>query len=379
MKMKNLLVRYSDIGTKSRYVRNQMTAVLRQRVEDRLEYEDIDYEKVSGGHGRIIVESGKTMEAAEVLSEVPGVASASPAVKTDAAMDAIKKASLEFDYGGSFGVDARRAGEHPFSSKDVEEEVGAVVEESEEIEVDLDDPDTWLGVEVRFGDAYLYTDTFEGPGGLPVGTQGRLTALISGGIDSPVAAYQVMKRGCDVLPVYFYNRPIAAEDHWLRFRAGVEKLRRFHPSKTWEVYRVDMEEVNNELMEVERGRMLLHRIAMFRVAGRIAESEGLPGIVTGEAIGQKSSQTPSNLAATSSEVDRPVFRPLLEWNKQEIVEKAKQIGTYEDASIASACSTMAPDNPATEMKPEDLGELKRKVAIDRLVEQAWDSAEKLNL
>ncbi len=377
--MEHVLVRYSDIGTKSRYVRHQMTAVLRQRVEDRLEYEDISYGRVSREPGRVVAETEEAVRTAEVVAEVPGVASTSPVFRTEPDIDALKQASQEFDFGDSFGVDARRAGEHSFTSKDVEEEVGAAVEEAEEIPVDLDDPDTWLGIEVRFEDAYLYTDTFDGPGGLPVGTQESLAALISGGIDSPVAAYQVMKRGCDILPVYFYNRPIAAEDHWLRFGASVEKLRRFHPSKEWRAYRVDMEDVNAELLEVGRGRMLLHRIVMFRVAEKIAEKEGLKGVVTGEAIGQKSSQTPSNLAATSSEVDIPVFRPLLTWNKQEIVETARQIGTYEDASIASACSTMAPENPATEMNEENLEELQSEVDIERLVELGWESAEKVNL
>ncbi|MFB6191560.1 MAG: tRNA sulfurtransferase [Candidatus Nanohaloarchaea archaeon] len=377
--MRYVLVRYSDIGTKSRPVRKRMRHVLRQRVQDRLRYEEMEPEKVSSQPGRIIVEFEDAPEASSTIAELPGVASTSPAFRVDAELEAMKDAAERFEYGDTFGVDANRAGEHSFDSQQVKEQLGAHVQEMTGAEVDLDRPETLLEVDIRNEDAYLFTQRFEGPGGLPVGTQDQLAALISGGIDSPVAAFEVMKRGADILPVYFYNKPVAAEDHLLRFESSVQKLARFHPGKDWDYYRVDMEEVNRELMKVGRGRMVLHRIVMFRAAARIAEKEGLPGIVTGEALGQKSSQTLSNLDLTSSQAGKTIHRPLFSWNKEEITRKAREIGTYEDAKIASACSTMAPDNPATRLSEKDFEELVAKIDIGSLVEKAVASAEKCSL
>jgi thiamine biosynthesis protein ThiI len=377
--MNTVLVRYGDIGTKSEPVRGNMISVLRQRVQDRLEYEDLEFRTVRQGTGRIIVETGQAKEAAELISEVPGVSSSSPAVVTDPDLTSIKQASKEFEVGETFGVAANRSGEHDFDSRDIQIELGSFVEENTGASVDLDEPETLVEVDLRRDKAYLFTERFEGPDGLPVGIGDSVAALISGGIDSPVAAYEVMTRGCDILPIYFYNKPIAAEDHLLRLISVLKKLKRFHPSKKWSFYVVDMEEVNQELMNVERGRMVLHRQIMFKVAERIAEKEGLAGLVTGEVIGQKSSQTPSNLEITTSVVDKPIFRPLVSSSKKSITRRAREICTFEEAAIDSACSTMAPDNPATSISNQDLRKLENEVEIEELVEKAFTSAEKRNL
>lgn len=374
--VEHVLVRYADIGTKSRHVRQKMQDVLRQRVQDRLRHEDIEHQKVASNPGRIVVETGKPEVTAETVSELPGVASASPAVKTEPEIDAMKSASERFEYGETFGVDASRTGQHTFSSREVKKELGSHIEDFSGAGVDLDNPDTLLEADIRPEKAYVFAERYEGPGGLPAGTQGSLTALVSGGIDSPVASYHVMKRGSDITPVYFYNRPIAAEDHLMRFQASIEKLRKFHPGKKWEYYVVDMKEVNEALMDVEKGRMVLHRLLMFKVAERIAEREGLKGIVTGESLGQKSSQTASNLEVTASEVEKPIFRPLIGRNKNEIVRTAKEIDTFEEAKIDSACRTMAPEEPSTCLKKEELESLKQEVDLDGLVEKAFENREK---
>jgi thiamine biosynthesis protein ThiI len=374
-----LLVRYGEIGTKSEPVRSRMVNNLRQRVEDRLEHENLDYGKVSDQPGRIIADTEKTLEAAEKISETPGVASTSPAAKVESDIEEMKEAAEEIEVGETFGIEASRRGEHEFDSQEVERKIGDHVRKNSGAEVDLDDPNTWINFDVRENGTYVFTERFEGPDGAPVGSTGTLAALISGGIDSPVAAYEVMKRGADILPIYFYNKPVAAEDHYLRFRSVCEKLKRFNPSKDWSGFKVDMEEINEELMDVGKGRMVLHRRLMFRVAEELAERENLDGIVTGECISQKSSQTTRNLETTSKAVDLPVHRPLLTRSKNEITDKARDLGTFEDAKIASACSTMAPESPSTSLSEGKARQLEKEVDFEELVEKALENVEEVDL
>lgn len=378
--MDHVLVRFGEIGTKSRQVRRNMLRILVQRLQDRLAYEDVDA-SVRTIQGRLIVDvqDGDANAVAGALGELPGVVSASPAIRTEPDLAAIETATEELTVGATFGVDANVAGEHGFGSDDLNRQVGAHVEAHAGATVDLDDPETWVEIDVREEEAYVFTDRIEGPGGFPVSSQDPLAALISGGIDSPVAAHAAMTRGADVVPVYFYNRPFAAGDHLVRFEEAVDTLRRFHPGKRWYYHQVDMSDVNDRLMAVDGGRMLLHRIVMFRVAERIADRGGLAGLVTGESMGQKSSQTAVNLARTSEAVDLPVHRPLLTETKSTITQRAREIGTFESATVNSACRSIAPDSPSPEMARDRLASLARDVELEDLVDRADEATERVEL
>lgn len=377
--MNTVVVRYSEIGSKSGGVRSKMRQALRQRVNNRLEHENIEFAKVSESPGRLIIrDTGR--EAAEIAAAIPGVASTSPSIETSSNIESMKEAVQQVEVGDTFGIDTNRSGQHSFDSQDIAEELGAFVEEETGASVDLDDPDTWIGVDIREERTYIFTEKIEGVGGLPVGVESELAALVSGGIDSPVAAFEVMRRGSSILPIYFYNKPLAAEDHLMRFEQTVKELKKFHPSKKWFYYIIDMEEVNQLLMdEVGKGRMVLHRALMFRVAEKLAEEEDLKGLVTGEAIGQKSSQTPMNLYNTSSELDLPVHRPLLTRDKSSIVESAKEIDTFEYSKIDSACRSISPDSPSTELKSDRFEELKNRIEFEELVEKLFSEAEKVRI
>lgn len=377
--MDYLLVRFGEIGTKSSYVRSKMVDVLRQRVEDCLDYEEADYSSVRHDSGRIVAEVDSAEKIAENVAELPGVKTVSPAWRTQLEQDfnGIKQVIQELDFTGkTFGVRCRRAGKHDFDSPEVERKLGAFIANKKGLEVDLENPDTWVRIEIRDNSVYVYSKKIEGPGGFPVGTQDSLAALVSGGIDSPVAAYEVMARGSDITPIYFYNKPISAEDHLMRFEQVISEMKKFHPSKNWEYYVVDMEEINEELMKVEKGRMVLHRVIMFQIAERIAENEGLKGIVTGESLGQKSTQTVVNLKLTSSKTNLPIHRPLLTRNKNDITEKSRYLGFFEYAEINSACQTLAPEEPSTALNEEKYSDLADEVDIDKLVEKGVSKARK---
>ena len=367
-------MRYAEIGTKSRGVQLEMLARLRDRVAERLAATDLDGD-VTLLRGRVLVETSTPDRGAQAVAPLPGVAATSPATRTDPDVAAIAAAATAVDVGESFGVDANTGGDVGVSSQRVNEAVGARIEAATGATVDLDDPDTLVEVDVREAGAFVFTTRYQGPGGFPVGSQAPLAALISGGIDSPVAAYEAMTRGSEVVPVYAYNRPYAAGDHLARFETVLDRLSRFHPAGDWGYYRIDMAPVNEALADVDTGRMLLHRAVLLGAAAHVAETADLAGVVTGESIGQKSSQTAANLAVTSAVVDCPVHRPLLTRTKAAITERARAIDTFEVATVDSACRTIAPENPAVALSQDRFDELADAVGLGELTAAAIEGTE----
>ncbi|MFP4175078.1 MAG: tRNA uracil 4-sulfurtransferase ThiI [Halobacteriales archaeon] len=381
MEQDTVLVRYGEIGVKSSSVRRRMEERLRRNVESTVAQAGVEA-TVRREWSRILVETdgGSIGKATDAVTRTFGVSSASPCVVTDARMDRITEAVAEvaretYD-GGSFAVRARRAGDedaHPFTSVDVEREAGAAVADAVDAPVDLDDPDNFFGVECRLDDAYVYAEERDGPGGLPYGTQGRVVALVSGGIDSPVAAWRAMRRGCPAELVYVDAGAHGGPDHVARAYETAEALASYVPGEL-RLWRVDAEEAVDRLVEDVGGtRMLSYRRFMLRVADTVAERVDAVGVVTGEAVGQKSSQTARNLRATDTACSLPVHRPLLSFDKHEVVKEARDIGTYDASKVNAGCHAVAPENPEThatvdevrDAEPDDLFAL-----ADEAVEEA---------
>lgn len=376
-----VLLRHGDINTKSRRVKRRMEGLLAENVEALLEDRGIPGE-VERRWNRPLVHTDpdRVAEARGAAADAFGVVSASACRTVEPELDAVTDALAEiardrYD-GGSFAVDARRAEkELPFTSQDVAREGGdavwAAVEGEFEPEVDLEDPDLTFGVEVHGDVAFLRLGAEEGPGGLPLRSQGPIVALVSGGIDSPVAAYETMRRGSPVVPVYVDLGDYGGPDHEARAIETVSRLADHAPNADLRVFRVPGGETVAHLAgTMEQGRMLSLRRFFYRIAEHIAEREGAHGIVTGEAIGQKSSQTVRNLAVTDRATDLPIHRPLLARDKQEIIARAREIGTYGDSTIDAGCNRIAPDQAETnarlerllEDEPDDLFERARQAA-----------------
>jgi thiamine biosynthesis protein ThiI len=356
-----VLVRHGEIGTKSEQVGRKMEGQLRDNIAAILSDRGFD-DRVKRERTRLYVrtDSARIEAVTDAVTDAFGVVSASPAVRTEPTLDAIcarlgDAACAHYD-GGSFAVRARRAGEtdaHPFSSKELEEEGGTAVwraAESAGVDptVDLDDPDLTFFVECRADDAFVFLEKREGPGGLPYGTQRPVVALVSGGIDSPVAAWEAMRRGCLVVPLYVDLGEYGGPDHRARAESTADALARYAPSDDLTLRVAPGGKAVDKIVEkTEKHRMLVLRRFMFLVAEAVAEAENAVGIVTGEAIGQKSSQTSANLHVTSAVTDFPVHRPLLSLDKSSITERARTIGTYDDATIPAGCNRVAPTYPET--------------------------------
>jgi thiamine biosynthesis protein ThiI len=380
-----VLVRHGDIGTKSEQVRRSMEERLAENLLAILGDREIDG-SVERKRTRLFVQvddPAETSEATDAACETFGVVSASPVVSVPPDLDTICEA-LEsvaaacFD-GGTFAVDARRAGQkdaHDFSSEDIESEGGAAVWASVEAagyepDVDLDDPDVTFFVECRAETAYLFVEERSGPGGLPVGTQEPVVVLLSGGIDSPVAAWKLLRRGAPIVPVYVDLGDFGGPDHRARALSTAETLAGYAPNFHFEVRVVSGgEAVETLASDLDSTRMLALRRFMLAAAEQIAESVGAVGVVTGEAIGQKSSQTSANLRVTDAAVDLPVFRPNLTDDKAEITQLARELGTFESSTIPTGCNRVAPSLPGTdgslpavrEQEPDDLFERAHEAA-----------------
>ena len=380
-----VLVRHGDIGVKSSQVQSWMEDGLANNVEAMLAARSVEG-TVRTRRGRLFVQSPTPDAAARATADVFGVVSASPARTVPAELDAVADALAEiaratYD-GGTFAVDARRAGDHEFTSQDVGEVGGRAiweaVEDRFEPAVDAEAPDHRFSVEVREEEAYVFREQLEGPGGLPVGTQAPLVALVSGGIDSPVAAWLAMKRGSPIVPVYFDLGMFGGIDHRARAIDTIRTVAGYAPGQDWAVRVVPIGDALQELQQKTDGtRMLSVRRLMLRIGEAIARETDAAGIVTGEAIGQKSSQTARNLQATDRVTDWPIHRPLLTADKQEIIERARAIGTYGTSTIDAGCNKLAPEHPETAAPIERVEAA--EPPLEPMVEQAVAETELLSI
>ncbi len=341
----------------------------------------ISYDAVVRDFGRIFVKT-RDSAAAPAVASVFGVVSTSPVQTSVATLDAMQSAAVRIvspllTEGKSFGIRARRTGTHDYSSKDIGEVVGRAIEKATGAPVRLSTPDVQLFIEVRASCAYLYTEVVPGVGGLPLGTQGKVIALVSGGIDSPVAAWLMMKRGCTIVPVFFDCEPYLGDTGRQRAEAVVRAL------AVWAGRPLDFAVVHHgaSLSEFKklapRMTCVLCKRMMYRIAASIAKEENAHGIVTGESIGQVASQTTQNLLAIDEAANVPVYRPLIGLDKTENIKLARRIGTYRLSTAGdSAGCTAAHRHPTTNANQEELKRYEaelptRELSDEELRSLAW--------
>jgi tRNA uracil 4-sulfurtransferase len=278
----------------------------------------------------------------------------------------------------TFRVTAKRADKRlPLTSMDVERAVGAAVCERIGKKVSLKDPDLTVYIELLSKEAYYAVEKIQGPGGMPVGVSGKVACLISGGIDSPVAAYRMIKRGCRALFVHFSGRPLVS-------RASEEKVRELVGTLTSYLYEsrlyiIPFGEIQREIVLNTPApfRVVLYRRMMLRIAEELARKEQCWGLVTGDSLGQVASQTPENLSVVEEAAELPILRPLIGMDKLEIMDEARRIGTY-DTSIEpdqDCCKLFTPPHPSTKTRINDLRKVERNLDITRLVKQGLEKAE----
>ena len=351
-----VLLGHGDFGVKSSGVRAKMSDRVAADVAAALAAAGIDAE-IEQPWSRILLRTARPETAAQTAATIPGVGFARPGVATEPRLrsvgDAARRLAVAVSHAPTetYAVDSDRIGPadaHDFSNNDLKREVGRVVGEATGAGVDLDDPDRTYRIEVREGAAFVSVRRIGGPGGLPVGSQGRVAALVSGGIDSPVAVWRLLRRGFSVAPVYVDLGDYGGADHRARAIDAVETLAVRAPRADLRPRVVDGGPlVERVVAETHDTRMLSLRRVMLAAADGVAAATGAHSIATGEAAGQKSSQTGANLAVTDAAASRPVHRPLLAVDKADIAAEARAIGTYDGSTTPVGCERIAPPHPET--------------------------------
>ena len=284
-------------------------------------------------------------------------------------------AECSFD---SFRISARRPDKRfPLSSMEMNVRLGTKVKERSGARVDLSHPALEVHVEVLADDAFVYLNEEPGAGGLPVGTGGRVAVLMSGGIDSPVAAWRMMRRGCRAVLVHFHSFPLVEGRSREKARELGEMLNVYQYDTR--LYLVPFAELQKRVILSVPGplRIVVYRRFMVRIAEAIARRERAKALVTGESLGQVSSQTLENIATIDQVAHMPILRPLVGMDKQEIMDQARAIGTY-DVSILpdeDCCSLFVPKSPATKTVVREVEACEAELDVDALVEQAVAGAE----
>ena len=347
-------VRYGEIGVKSQKVRRKFEKKLMNNIKAGLDCEFIN------DNGRIIlITQQDDKQVQEVLNRVFGIVSYSPIYETTT--DNEKIAQLINDTlsnlinqnkfnpeSQTFAVKCRRVGNHSFSSQEMAAYVGSVVIELTNANVDLSNPNFTVYVEVRENKTYIYYEKIRTLGGMPVGSQGKVVCLISSGIDSPVAAYQMLKRGCSVILLHCDNTPYGQKT-LEKVKQNAKNLQKYSLGESIELYSIKYGRYLEEVIDKAPPRMtcVLCKSGMYQTAQLLAKKLKANAIVDGSSIGQVASQTLNNIEASRYHTRMPIFSPLIRLDKLEIEAIAKKIGTYEVSIIPDGGCSAVPRYPET--------------------------------
>lgn len=382
--MTSVVVHYQELALKGRnrpwfidrFVRNLREATA-----------GLDVAEVRPLMGRVELVLGPSADADRVVDRVLGtfgVANAAVGERVEPDVEAIAAAALRLLEGReapSFRVTATRADKRfPLTSPEIERLVGGRIREARGWPVDLSHPALVVRVEILQDVAFCSVEKRPGPGGLPVGVSGRVACLLSGGIDSPVAAWRMMKRGCRVHFVHFHSYPIVSTASQEKARRIVQVLTPFQLRSR--LLLVPFGEIQRRIVVNVPPplRVVVYRRFMLRIAERLARRTGARALVTGEVVGQVASQTLENLAVIDAVATMPVLRPLVGMDKEEITVEARRLGTYEISILPDedCCRLFTPAHPATRARIEEVERAEAALSVEEMVAEAADAAERLD-
>ncbi|HEY7220432.1 MAG TPA: tRNA uracil 4-sulfurtransferase ThiI [Candidatus Binatia bacterium] len=371
--MDSVLIRYHEIALKKGN-RRYFTELLKRNLLAAVK--DLGTKEMRSLPARLLLTFKNDIDADIVirrLSAVFGVANFSTVHRTARDIDALRSAILESLNGhqfGTFRIETQRGDKtFPLTSPEINRQLGAAVKDKSGARVDLENAEFTVTVEILPRDAFFGFNKIPGVGGLPVGASGRVVSLISGGFDSPVAAYRMMQRGCRIVFVHFHSSPYQDKTSQEKVRRLVAHLTRHQFLSR--LYLVPFGEIQRQIVAgVARPlRVVLYRRMMLRISEEIARKEKAKALVTGESLGQVASQTLDNMAVIQQAARLPILRPLVGMDKQEIIDQARRVGTFEISSIADqdCCQLFVPAHPATKSRFADVEQDEARFDINELV------------
>ncbi|MBY4797963.1 tRNA 4-thiouridine(8) synthase ThiI [Collinsella sp. AGMB00827] len=377
------LVHYHEIGLKGKN-RNRFERILMDNLKAALAAFSLEaIERISGHILLSFTDESEPEAALPIIAKVPGVARVSLAFRCERSHEAYAAAAIEAlqEFGAftSFKVSAKRSNtDYAIPSIDMNRQVGEVLCNAFPNKlVKMHKPDATVHVHVVQGKAFVYAKSERGVGGLPQGSAGKVVTLLSSGIDSPVATWMMARRGAIPVPVHFSGRPQTSDESEYLVRDIVEALA---PAiQIGRVYVIPFGDAQREISLVCPGslRVIMYRRIMYAVAERIARLEGARALVTGESLGQVASQTLENIAAVDEMASIPVLRPLIGSDKQEIIDRAHQIGTYELScqTAPDCCTLFMPRRPETHARLQAVHEAWNQFDHEAMIEDLVARAE----
>lgn len=361
--IKNMKSRLADLG-KFEFTKSQSTIM----VEAQSEETDLDL-------------------AVERISKVFGIAALSRACVCEKDFDIIRKAAVQYleeqlEDAATFKVEAKRSDKKfPMKSPEICREAGGyILSKFNHLKVDVHNPDIIVTIEIRDKYAFIHGNSIKGAGGMPTGTSGRAAILISGGIDSPVAAYMMAKRGIELCAVHFASPPYTSELAEMKVMELLKKVAKYSGTiTTYVVPFTKIQEKIRDLCPEEYFTIIMRRI-MMEISEKIAVNQNCSALITGESVGQVASQTIYALACTDCVVEMPVFRPCIGMDKEEIIKISRKIDTFETSiqPYEDCCTVFTPKHPKTRPHVEDVAKAQNKITdLDELVEEAIKNAKKV--
>lgn len=378
--MDSVLIRYHEIALKKGN-RPYFTELLKRNILASVK--DLGPKEIRSLPARLLLTFKNPVDsdvAIKRISTVFGVANFSLVQRTERDMNELRSAILAGLNGAqfaSFRIDTQRGDKtFPIHSPEINRQLGAAVKERSGARVDLTNPEFTIFVEILPKDAFFGFNKIPGAGGLPVGGSGRVVSLISGGFDSPVAAYRMMQRGCRIVFVHFHSAPYQDKTSQDKVRELVAILTR-HQFQS-RLYLVPFGEIQRQIVAaVARPlRVVLYRRMMLRIAEAIARKEKAKALVTGESLGQVASQTLDNMTVIQQATRLPILRPLVGMDKQEIIDQARRIGTFDISSIPDqdCCQLFVPKHPATKARFDEVDDAESNYDAKEMIHFGLENA-----
>ncbi len=380
MKYDHIMVRFGEMSTKGKN-KKDFIKVLAKNIRSALS--DFNGVEIISRFDHIYVRlnDNDPRRVIEVLQDISGIQGLSLVLKTDEDIENLKKVCLELvkqEEGKTFKVHSKRANKnYPIISDQINREIAKVILQNTDLKVDVHNPDILVSIEIRAEGAYVFTHTYKGAGGYPLGVGGKIMHMLSGGIDSPVAAFLLMKRGITIECIHFASPPYTNVGVIEKLKDLLGKLNKYQPEIRLNI--IPFTKLQEEIYKQsdESYAITLMRRMMFRLADRLAKRRRCLAISSGESVGQVASQTLSSMNVINAVSNMPVLRPVVCYDKTEIIDLAKKIDTF-DISIRpfeDCCTIFAPRNPKTKPSIEKVLEYEAKWDYESMIDEALKNVE----